>query len=539
MSTLRQRRRHGEDDDARPAASSRPRITLETFDLYQKVSSDEAVQTSSGGTVSVIATLLCVVLILNEARSVVFPTTREHMIVDPVVEARLRVNFDITFHALTCAEANLDAMDVAGEQQNGVDHDIFKIRLAKDGTPIGSAFAHRLEEEAPAASASPLPPDYCGPCYGAQLREGQCCNSCDDVRTAYAERGWDVSNVTSTAEQCAREHRSDAIASLPGEGCRLTGFVSVNKVAGNLHVAMGETHARGAGHIHQFNPSLIATFNTSHTIHAFSFGEPYPGMKNPLDGVVKAVHSGSGVFMYFIKIVPTVYDKSGVRSKAALAAAAAAASAASDAAATTAGGSTDDASSSRSVLVTNQYSITSQFRPAIVLGNRINVLPGVFFVYDISPFMVTVTQDRSSIMSFITSVFAILGGVLTLATAIDAAIYYINRLRKHSATTSLMSIIAPLDKAAAPATVASSSAAMFRGSNVPATSPPAASVAPPVTSPMYAAPPVDSSSPSQQFTTVSPVAAAGPPAAAAYSSAPPYASSPQYAAGAPQHRKDA
>lgn len=30
-----------------------------------------------------------------------------------------------------------------------------------------------------------LPPDYCGPCYGAQTRgDSQCCNTCDDVRAA-------------------------------------------------------------------------------------------------------------------------------------------------------------------------------------------------------------------------------------------------------------------------------------------------------------------------------------------------------------------
>ena len=41
---------------------------------------------------------------------------------------RLRINFDITFPSLQCSEANLDAMDVAGEQQNGIDHDMTKTR---------------------------------------------------------------------------------------------------------------------------------------------------------------------------------------------------------------------------------------------------------------------------------------------------------------------------------------------------------------------------------------------------------------------------
>ena len=73
-------------------------------------------------------------------------------------------------------------MDVAGEQQNGVDHDMVKMRLSPEGAQIGDAFAHVIGAEAP--SATPLPADYCGPCFGAQSYEGQCCNTCDSVRDA-------------------------------------------------------------------------------------------------------------------------------------------------------------------------------------------------------------------------------------------------------------------------------------------------------------------------------------------------------------------
>ena len=52
----------------------------------------------------------------------------EHMIVDNSLAKKLRINFNITFPALTCAETSIDAMDVAGDQQLGLDHDIFKTR---------------------------------------------------------------------------------------------------------------------------------------------------------------------------------------------------------------------------------------------------------------------------------------------------------------------------------------------------------------------------------------------------------------------------
>jgi hypothetical protein len=64
----------------------------------------------------------------------------------------------------------------------------------------------------------------------------------------------------------------------------VTGHMLVNKVAGNFHIAQGESIVRDGRHIHQFNPALAPKFNVSHTIHSLSFGEPYPSMPaNPLD----------------------------------------------------------------------------------------------------------------------------------------------------------------------------------------------------------------------------------------------------------------
>ena len=42
------------------------------------------------------------------------------MIVDTTLGQQLRINVNMTFHALTCAEAHLDAMDVAGDNQVGL-----------------------------------------------------------------------------------------------------------------------------------------------------------------------------------------------------------------------------------------------------------------------------------------------------------------------------------------------------------------------------------------------------------------------------------
>jgi hypothetical protein len=303
------------DDDADGKRGRKARISLESFDLYQKVHSEESVQTASGATLSVVSLVAIAILLVSQLGGFLFPKRAEHMVVDPVVEGRLRINFDITFPALSCADANIDAMDVAGEQQNGLDHDVIKTRLdGVTGMPVGDAYAVRIGgDNATAANAgaaddghdaepTPLPANYCGSCFGAERESGQCCNTCDDLRAAYAERGWDAGEVLRNSDQCLRDRKNPGAAAKEGEGCRIAGFMMVNKVAGNFHIAMGETHQRGAGHIHQFNPATITRYNVSHTVHSLSFGLPYPGQHNPLDGVVKATPEGAGVYMYYIKV---------------------------------------------------------------------------------------------------------------------------------------------------------------------------------------------------------------------------------------------
>ena len=61
--------------------------------------------------------------------------------------------------------------------------------------------------------------------------------------------------------------------------------MKVNKVAGNFHVAHGDSIVRDGRHIHMFNPADAPSYNISHTIHRVSFGSPYPFMpRDPLDG---------------------------------------------------------------------------------------------------------------------------------------------------------------------------------------------------------------------------------------------------------------
>ena len=159
-------------------------------------------------------------------------------------------------------------------------------------------------------------------------------------------------------------------------------------MAGNFHVAPGKAFQSPQGQlIHEFKPFETSTYNVSHVIHSLSFGIHYPNRINPLDASQAILSTGSGVFQYFIKVVPTKYEFA-----------------------------------SGHALASCQYSVTEQFKPANDPKKGF-VLPGVFFIYDISPIMVKFSERRPTFTYFLTSLCAIVGGVFTVAGIVDSLVY--------------------------------------------------------------------------------------------------------------------
>ena len=92
-------------------------LDIKNYDIYTKVEEDFSSQTSTGASLSFVGWIIIVVLVMSEVAFFLGPVSKEHMIVDTTLGQRLKINIDITFHAITCAEVNVDAMDIAGDNQ--------------------------------------------------------------------------------------------------------------------------------------------------------------------------------------------------------------------------------------------------------------------------------------------------------------------------------------------------------------------------------------------------------------------------------------
>lgn len=365
---------------------------IKQLDAFPKINEDFYSRSLSGGVITLISSIAMLLLFLTELRLFLNPVTKTQLIVDTSRGETLKIYLDVTFPSLACSIISLDAMDISGEQHLDVKHDIFKKRLDSTGKAVeppkqenigGPQIDKPLQRHGGRLEHNET---YCGSCFGAEQSDEDCCNSCEEVREAYRRKGWAVTNPDSM-DQCKREGWLQKIKDEEGEGCNVYGSLEVNKVAGNFHFAPGKSFQQSNMHVHDFLAFQKESFNVSHRINELSFGPHFPGVVNPLDGAQRIQMTPTGMYQYFIKVVPTMYkDIRGYK------------------------------------IQTNQFSVTEHFRPVEVGMSR--NLPGVFFFYDLSPIKVNFDQTKTSFLHFLTNVCAIVGGVFTVSGIIDAFVYH-------------------------------------------------------------------------------------------------------------------
>ena len=84
-------------------------------------------------------------------------------------------------------------MDISGEQQRDVSHNVLKTRLDSTGNQVPNSFSAELQNDLD--KINDVKKDgYCGSCYGGLEPPSGCCNTCEEVRQSYVNRGWSFSN---------------------------------------------------------------------------------------------------------------------------------------------------------------------------------------------------------------------------------------------------------------------------------------------------------------------------------------------------------
>mmetsp|Transcript_28003 Transcript_28003/g.41862 ORF Transcript_28003/g.41862 Transcript_28003/m.41862 type:complete len:316 (+) Transcript_28003:647-1594(+) len=289
------------------------------------------------------------------------------------------------------------------------------------------------------------------------------------------KKRWNSGEVVKLAEQCIREGVTSLQLPLmsKGEGCNLSGHMEVNRVSGNFHIAMGEGIEKDGRHIHQFTPEDTPNFNASHIVHELTFGPSLDsifkksigvGQIAAMNGATKIVtekDGTTGLFQYFIKVVPTSYRGT-------------------DLVTSVVGSSptltgkdsplisfekikvSEEASDLEPVIHTNRFFFTERFRPLFTewddnkknsgqldtsIGHgsatkdgakgshhkvQNSILPGVFFVYEIYPFAVEVRSVTVPLTHLLIRIMATVGGVFTIVGWVDAMLYSREKARKRA-----------------------------------------------------------------------------------------------------------
>mmetsp|Transcript_32999 Transcript_32999/g.77113 ORF Transcript_32999/g.77113 Transcript_32999/m.77113 type:complete len:383 (+) Transcript_32999:113-1261(+) len=357
---LRRRKVASSDE---PSVGAAALESLRHFDVYTKVHEDYVMRSKTGGAVTVVTAFIISLLFWTEIGEFLSVEVNDSISVDTRINQKLHIGLDITFPHLRCDEVSVDTVDSSGDNQVDVHGSLDKLPLDAEGRQV--------------AGDEPTKKGDCLPCLEAADDEHTCCNSCQELKDAYVAKGLAYYHVLDFAEQCKHSI-----------GCRVKGQVIVNKVSGNVHVALGHSTIRDGKHVHEFNMhDLTDGFNTSHEIHSISFGDLVPGSFSPLDGIAKTVKHGSYMFHYYIKLVPTVFT-----------------------------------SRWGEELYTHQYAVTDSARNVQAKGGELQGLPGVFFVYDFSPFLMRKTEKTKPWSYLLTSICAIIGGVFSIASLVEMSV---------------------------------------------------------------------------------------------------------------------
>lgn len=330
-------------------------------DLYRKVNTDHVKTTVLGGVMSVIAFTVMIWMFLAETHCYLFAEPSTQMIVEGHLDnTRMRIDLNISLFNVPCEVAHVDYSDESGTHMSAFS--INRLPLDERGVLLPGYHVEHVRYHERVREKTK---EDCGSCYGAEMFEGQCCNTCEQVIEAYAKRGWQAPQRRNIV-QCVRrlEVKEVQPAAL---GCQVYGHIVVKRIPGNFHISLNQI-----GQMLAANGEMKV--DGSHTVHWLRFTDPEHDYGLSRTGLVPTYNAGRQLYQYFLKVSPAV-SPHGVRF----------------------------------------YEASAHFHspPA-------STIPTIVFQYDIEP-ITTVYKYATSFPQYIVSLCAIIGGWFAITSLLAGA----------------------------------------------------------------------------------------------------------------------
>lgn len=173
---------------------------LKRFDTYAKTLDDFRVRTATGGFMTIISTGVIFILFFLELQYYLTTDIEQVLFVDTSRQEKMNITIDIRFPILPCSYLTIDAMDISGESQTDVIHNLYKTRVDLNGNVVANEVVKVSLQPLPKIKNNDTKTDEgavesttrseCESCYGAESDAQKCCPTCDDVKAAYRKKGW-------------------------------------------------------------------------------------------------------------------------------------------------------------------------------------------------------------------------------------------------------------------------------------------------------------------------------------------------------------
>ncbi len=224
--------------------------TFEKFDAFSKPKEEIQTSTKTTRSLSLAISLFLTLVVLAEVYSFIQPNYVQDFTVDTDLNTKndLKINLD-TYIGMPCDDIAIDILDESDTLYRA------------NGAFIKEVYDFFLDSE-----------------QGVEHKNYE---PAEAIKKAY--------------KPAKRDLKGERI-----RGCRIHGTINLPKLSGNLHITP-------SGHLHSGRHANHDTMNLTHKIIDLSFGDSYPGLINPLNGVKKISKAHFWNYRYYIHIVPTTY----------------------------------------------------------------------------------------------------------------------------------------------------------------------------------------------------------------------------------------